>query len=589
MFNKLTLTQRLITSFLVVGLLPIVIMALLFINNASSTIEAVTFKKLTAVREMKAAQIENYFGTIRKQMLTASSSVQMADAMKAFSKTFKTFRDGNKLNDLESMRSSLKAYYSNQFGQEFAAQNSGQVDLSQLERIVDRLDDDSIALQYHYISANTNPLGSKHLLDSPNDSSEYSKVHAHFHPTIRRFLEEFGYYDIFLVDIDTGDIVYSVFKELDFSTSLLDGPYADTNFAEAFKAAKNSNSPDFVKLVDFKPYYPSYMSPASFIASPIFSEGEKVGVLIFQMPIEQINSIMTSDSRWKEVGLGESGETYLVGKDLSMRSQSRFLMEAPEDYFSLMSSIGMETRIVEAIKAKNTTILLQSVNTPGTEAAVRGETSVEVFDDYRGVAVVSAYRPLEIKDMQWAIMAELDEAEAFASLNSLVQQTLVCLGIGIVGILLIAWFVSRSISRPLRDIMLKLDSSSDQVSASSDQVSASSDSLAQGATEQASSLEETAASLEEVASMAKQNADNAQLADNFTDSVRGLSDQGVASMEEMSSAIDSIQVAADETSEIIKIIDDIAFQTNLLALNAAVEAARAGGRRKGLLQWLLKR
>ena len=94
-------------------------------------------------------------------------------------------------------------------------------------------------------------------------------------PRIRSYLEKFGFYDIFLIDNETGHIVYSVFKEVDFATSLLTGPYKETNFARAFKAASQANDKDFVKLVDFEPYYPSYNAPASFIASPIFNGSRK--------------------------------------------------------------------------------------------------------------------------------------------------------------------------------------------------------------------------------------------------------------------------------------------------------------------------
>ena len=128
-------------------------------------------------------------------------------------------------------------------------------------------------LQNQYILANPNDTGSKHLLDSADDGSSYSEAHEIYHPILRDYLEHFGYYDIFLVAED-GDIVYSVFKEVDYGTSLLDGPYRDTNFAEVFRSALDADDGDFVSLVDFEPYDPSYNAPAAFTASPIF-DGKK--------------------------------------------------------------------------------------------------------------------------------------------------------------------------------------------------------------------------------------------------------------------------------------------------------------------------
>ncbi|MCB0318659.1 MAG: methyl-accepting chemotaxis protein, partial [Bdellovibrionales bacterium] len=556
------------------------IMALISEESTRAVLTEQTFNKMTSVREIKAEQIEDYFSTIRKQVKTMSSDVLIVEAMQNFSEAFKNVRAENGIETVDHLKPSILSYYTSEFGAEFNTQTGKNVSET-VESILNSLDGDSIALQYFYISQNKNPLGSKHELDRAQDVSWYSKLHSKYHPSIRHFLEEFGFYDIFLVDSETGDIVYSVFKELDFTTSLIDGPYADTNFGRAFREANSANDVNFVKLVDFEPYFPSYNSPASFIASPIFANGKKIGVLMFQMPIDTINSVMTSHNHWKEIGLGESGESYIVGSDYKLRNQSRFLIEDPDGYFSMLSDLGVAAETIDKIKRKNSTILLQDVKTTGTEAALSGKSSVEVFKDYRDVPVVSAYKPLAIEDVNWALMAEIDEKEAFRPLEKLIWSILFWLAAGIAVISLVSWRVARSIAKPLTSFTEELFGTSQQVGSAADQVSGSSQNLAQGATEQASSLEETAASLEEVASMAKHNADNAQQANNLTNSVHELSQRGVDSMRDMSQAIDAIKIAADETSEIIKTIDDIAFQTNLLALNAAVEAARAGDAGKG--------
>ncbi|MDB2416509.1 hypothetical protein N9W42_04000, partial [Pseudomonadales bacterium] len=77
--------------------------------------------------------------------------------------------------------------------------------------------------------------------------------------------------------------------------------------------------------VDYQPYLPSHNAPAAFFASPIFQGEEQFGVLIFQIPVDQINNVMTGNQQWTEHGLGASGETYLVGQDFTLRSASRFL------------------------------------------------------------------------------------------------------------------------------------------------------------------------------------------------------------------------------------------------------------------------
>lgn len=155
-----------------------------------------------------------------------------------------------------------------------------------------------------------------------------------------------------------------------------------------------------------------------------------------------------------------------------------------------------------------------------------------------------------------------------------------CLLVLLVAILSFVYF-QKMVSQVLLKMVSHLASTMGRLTSSAHQVGDESSNLASRATTQASSLEEAAASLEEMASMIQQNADSARMADEIVDSLHGLSNRGVDAMQEMSSAIQEIKVAADETAEIIKTIDQIAFQTNLLALNAAVEAARAGEAGKG--------
>ncbi len=155
------------------------------------------------------------------------------------------------------------------------------------------------------------------------------------------------------------------------------------------------------------------------------------------------------------------------------------------------------------------------------------------------------------------------------------SATAVLLGVGL------AAFITRSITKPINQIIEGLRSGSQQTASASGQVAAASQSLAEGASEQAAAIEETTASVEEMSSMTRSNASNARQADEQMNEAGKVVSRGQESMGELARAIDQIKASSDETAKIVKTIDEIAFQTNLLALNAAVEAARAGEAGKG--------
>ena len=593
-----------------------------------------TKNQLISVREIKSGEIERYFNQIRQQLDTLADDVATQQAMVDFQRAFSSYSsDAASTSD----KTKLKDYYTNQFGATYEKANKGQS--SSAMQKYQGLTSKAQAFQARYIAQNPNSLGEKHLLDADTLNTPYDEVHKKYHPSIRHFLEAFGYYDIFLVDLN-GNIVYSVFKELDFATNLRSGPYQGSGISKAFLAAEGKNKGEY-HLEDFAPYYPSYEAAASFIATPIFHDGQKAGVLIFQMPVDEINTIMTFGENWKNVGLGESGESYLVGPDGILRSQSRFLIEAPEDYYEALKSAGMSSSMIQQIQDKSSAIGRQPVDTIASRKALKGEEGFLITPDYREVDVFSAYGPINAAGLPWAILTEVDVAEATADTEALISTVLrtviiVVLVVIILSIIL-SYIVGNSVSKPITaasnkvkeisknnnlterleesgkdemtELAISLNGLFSQLQNVFQQFSSTANTLRQDSHDMSRSMEETRASIfdqnsrtDSVATainqMSASISEVAQFANKAAESVAHASQSGTEGVQigqtlgneigqlndEMGASVEAIERLHKETSsiaEVLDVIQGIAEQTNLLALNAAIEAARAGEQGRG--------
>lgn len=635
----LTVKQQLIISFIAISAISILISSSLIGNNAinesKGEIKYQVEQKLIASRDLKKSQIEDYFNLIDDQIKTLSSSPSVVNAADYMKTAFFDYplQTGGKIKI-----SAIQNYYENEFDHIYKKNNDNQT--ANTNQLLEDISDNALFLQQDYIALNAHPLGQKDALIKTNNNSAYDLLHQEYHPTLTKYLKTFGYYDIFIVEPDSGHIIYSVFKELDYATSLLTGPYKNTGLAQAFKQAMQLQNADDTVLVDFSPYIPSYNAAASFIASPIMRGEERLGVLIFQMPVDGINDIMTNHHSWKNTGFGETGETYLVGEDNLLRSQSRLLIEDKASYLTAMKSRTNQLTLAK-IAASSSAIGLQSVDNQSTRSAIKGLSGITYLNNYRNEDVISAYTPISIMGFKWALLSEINQKEAFSHVNDLstsVITTTVIIAIILIVIMgAIGTIFTRTIIRPIeifsnkvnqitseRDLTIRIQVRGDnEFSALATNLNAMLNSLAsfsgsmrdQAATlaDDSEALNKTTSdttekvnqqgieinaavaattklstSIREVAQNAEQAANKMRTTRNHVNTSMAVANdtqtdiyQLQKNMDGAISAMEQLETESQGIGAVLDVIQNIAEQTNLLALNAAIEAARAGEQGRG--------
>ncbi len=416
-----SIRNRLLFRTTALATIPLIIVAAVLayfaLNQVKQSLQQRANDQLQSIREGKTAEVQAYFGNAVDSLVVASGTEQVRQALLAMPAALQELPIILEV-PTEVARASVGEYYQEQFAAEYERRNAGAS--TDTAAMLSAQPDYTVAAQYLYISENPNPLGEKGNLDRAPDPSQYSALHQQMHPLGRSVVERYGLYDVFLVDLD-GNVVYTFYKELDFTSNLRSGPWAGSGLAQAFEGGLSKNRGE-VFLTDYAPYVPSYEDQAIFAGTPVFDGERLIGAYIVQLPIDQVNAIMTFDGQWQNVGLGESGEVYLVGGDNTPRSISRFLFQDVGAFIERMRGLGTSDEVLATMRSKESNIGVMTINTEGTRDALSGNKGVSVFNDYRGEPVLSAYAPLDVLNQRWAIMSEIDAAEANAPAVELQNQ-----------------------------------------------------------------------------------------------------------------------------------------------------------------------
>jgi len=428
----------------------------------------------------------------------------------------------------------------------------------------------------------------------------------------RKFSELSDYNDLFLI-LPNGAIFYTVTQEADYRTNILSGNFQTSNLAKVirkigYKTLDIEQMNKQVSFTDFAPYEPKGNVPAAFIAK---------GVKISNSLLDKTNqtswtnlgsqlvvALQLSDSTLNEVmlqrtGLGETGESYLVGPDLKLRTSTR------DPNRNLASSLSGE-------------VSLNGADTEPVRLALAGQSDTGLYQNYNGDWVLASFSPVNVHDQTWALITEIQASEVLRPVWILGLVVLVLLLAVVALVIQLALFFSRNITQPvsqtalalqtiaeeqdltiqveveqqdeigqmaeaMRQMVSQLNSALQHVELSSRQVQQESSvlestgrQLAEQSSAQAASLEEISSSMVELNAQTKHNHELSTQASSKSQQMSRQAQTSSEQMQRFTKTMAEIESSTENVTKITSLISEIAAQTRMLAINASIEAARAG-------------
>ncbi|GAB5431631.1 MAG: hypothetical protein EpisKO_10010 [Epibacterium sp.] len=289
----------------------------------------------------------------------------------------------------------------------------------------------SSALRSLYIDDNPNPVGQKDVLNTAEDGSAWSQVHERHHAGLRAHLRAHGYYDVFLFDLD-GNLIYSVFKEDDFGLNFETGKYKDSGLGHVYRNGLTLAEGQFF-MSSMAPYAPSAGAQAMFMSTPVFLEGERIGVLAVQFPLDGIMHILSQSEQ-----LGETGVVYLVNEQgLSLTASPR------EGGFAAFEALPEREQIKSALSGQS-----------GYFDPVVGMHGDEVLAATTSVTVPNG--------SEWGLVLEINHDEAMAVVNTAIRSAVIELAITIALVVAISSMAVRGLVKRLERLAGHVESLADE-------------------------------------------------------------------------------------------------------------------------------
>lgn len=437
----LSIYSILLIMLLSVSVLSSIVVGVIGYLNGTEALRTIAYEKLVEIRENRSREVAQLFTSIENSVRLSALNETSRQAARAFTAGFAELEQ----EETDAAASAqLDAYYRDTFAADLSEATGEEVDGSSF---APRTPAESY-LQYHYVI----PYDSWEeaiLTDDAGDGSAWSAAHAKYHQYYREMTELQDFEDVVMLDTE-GNVIYTAYKGVDLGTNLFDGPYRLSNLAGAYREAMDRNIVDDVVIADFAPYSPSLGNPAGWAVTPIADDGEVIGALAIELPIDRINEVMTVGGEWAMNGLGGTGETYLVGRDQLMRSISRQLADDPAAYEKAAVAAGLSPATAALSVQNGNTLMQQIISGEAVTRALSGESGTLLERDYLGRDSLTAYAPLSVDGLNWVIVAQETSAEALVPVEDFTRNLILSTAGMIIFVCLLSLVLAQVFVRPLR-------------------------------------------------------------------------------------------------------------------------------------------
>lgn len=443
--RSLGFQSKLLLMLLAVSVLSVLIAGIIGYTSGTNSLRNAEYQRLVQLRESRAREITAFYDGVTNAATVLTHSAATVTAMKDFTGAFAELQ---KTPLPPGAVDGVNRYYETVFDPALEKGSGEKVD-SGLFRPTSNA---QTYLQSLYTVPAKGDFTASVKIQTAGDPSAWSKLNERYQPFFSDFADRFGFDDAMLIDTD-GNVVYSTFKQTDLGANVLSGPFKTTNLADAYRQAMRASSVDDVILADFEPYAPAYGKPTPWVLTPIGDSGGIYGALALQLSVDGVNTVMTGNRGWERDGLGATGETYLAGGDKLMRSVSRLLLTDPKRYVTDVVANGTSEEVAKRQAEVGDSVLLQPVATTAVNLALSGQSGVTTAKSYLGPESLVAYAPLKLPGLNWAVIAKIDKAEAFAPVNSFARNIALSTGAIVLAVCLLALWFSRILTRPVKKLV----------------------------------------------------------------------------------------------------------------------------------------